>query len=317
MKHALRFGWVIGLTGLLAMGWSQSSPTAPVATVNGEEISGIEYFRRMEFLPGMGRMSGGTFIATYPGLMALRQLIDERLLLQVAKEKNVLPREEAVSKALQDRIKEQPDLLPTLGKIGISELDLKHQIRVELAEFNLATLSITVTDQEVEKHYADNPSLFTVPRRYKLRLIAVPEGDKAAVDADIAAGKPFAEIAKSRSKDPSSERGGDMPLLPESQFSELVRLALSKVKVGGTSDWIRGETGWFRFYVEDIKAAEKRPLDVALKEQVRRSMMLDRGRSRNNVEKMLNDARSKAMITVAQPGLEDMIRQWVMNPFLP
>lgn len=317
MKHVLRFGWAIGLTGLMAMGLAQSSPTAPVATVNGEEISGLDYFRRMEFLPGMGRMSGGTFIATYPGLMALRQLIDERLLLQVAKEKNVSPKEDMVTKALQDRVADQPDLLSTLGKIGITEADLKHQIRVELAEFNLATMSITVTDQEVEKHYKDNPSLFTVPRRYKMRMIAVPETDKAAVDADLAAGKPFADVAKNRSKDPTSARGGDMPLLPESQFSELVRLALSKVKVGGTSDWIRGETGWFRFLVEDIKAAEKRPLDATLKEQVRRSMMLDRGRARNNVEKMITEARTKAKITVAQPGLEDMIRQWVMNPYLP
>lgn len=295
---------------------AQSDPLKPIATVNGESISGMDYFRRMEFLPGVGRMIRGNYVSTFPGYLALRQLIDETLMLQLAQEKGVPARQSQIDESMKARLEETPNLIEDLKKVGISREDLLRQIRIELAEFNLMTMGITITDQEVERHYKDNPTLFTIPRRYKLRVIAVPDDRKGKVDAEFKANKPFAEVAKLLSTDPSASQGGEMQLLPESAFSELVRVALGKTKIGARTEWIRGETGWFLFHIDDIKPAELRKLDADLKEKVRRSMMVDRGRSRNNVEKMMNEARMKAKVEIVQPGLNEMIQAWLKSPLL-
>lgn len=298
------------IIGLSALSAAQSDPTKPIATVNGEVIGGLEYFRRMEFLPGYGRMIGSRFVESWPGYLALQQLINERLILQIAKERNVTPREADVTAELDRRVKESPTLLENLAKVGISRSDLEHQIRVDIAEFNIITQGINVTDQEVEKHYRDNPTRFTLPKRFRLRLIAVPEDKKAAVDAALGTGKPFADVAKELSADPSGREGGSLGEVPITAFSPSVIQALEATKIGSSSAWIQGNTGWFKFFVEDIKPSERIPLDDNLKRQLRRSLMLDRGRVRNNIEKLMMDARRKANISVNQPGLQELIKDW-------
>lgn len=293
--------------------FAQSDPTKPVATVNGETISGIEYFRRMEFLPGVGRMVGNRFVESYPGYLALRQMIEERLLLQLAAEKKVLPKDADVKAQLDLKLKEDPQLLENLAKVGISKADIEYQIRLDLAEFNIVTNGITVTDQEIEQHYRDNPSRFTIPKRYKLRLIAVTEGKKQEVDDQLAAGKNFADVAKALSQDSSASTGGELGEIPDTAFSELVRANLERTKIGQATAWVQGTSGWFKFLIEDIKPAEKIPLDDNLRKQLRKSLMMDRGRVRNNIEVMMADMRHKAKVTITQPGLDPIIQKWLQD----
>jgi len=293
-----------------ALASAQSDPTKPIATVNGETIGGMEYFRRMEFLPGFGKMVGARFIESWPGYLALQQLINERLMLQIAKEKNVYPKDADVTAELDLRLKNTPTLLESLAKVGITRADLERQVRVDLAEFNITTMGVNVTDQEIEQHYKDNPTRFTVPKRYKLRLIAVSEDKKAQVDSALAGGKPFADVARDMSSDPSALQGGALGEIPATAFAEVVTKLLDATKIGSTTEWIKGTSGWFKFLLEDVKASEKIPLDANTKAQLRRSLMLDRGRVRNNLDKMMSDARKKANISVNQPGLNEMIQEW-------
>lgn len=302
------------MVSLAALGSAQSDPTKPVATVNGEEIGGMEYFRRLEFLPGVGRMIGDQFVESWPGYLALQQLINERLILQVAKERNVLPTDAQVKAEVEVRTKQSPNLLENLAKVGISRQDLEHQIRVDLAEFNIITQGITITDQELEKHYNDNPTRFTIPKRFVLRLIAVQDARRADVDRELAAGKSFEEVAKALSQDPSAQNGGLLGEVPVTTFSESVVRALDATRVGQSTDWIRGNTAFFKFFVVDVKPQERIPFDDNTKRQLRRSLMLDRGRVRNNIERIMADARRRARITVTQPGLSEMIQEWQKSP---
>ena len=255
-------------------------------------------------------MVGARFIESWPGYLALQQLINERLMLQIAKEKNVYPKDADVTAELDLRLKNTPTLLESLAKVGITKADLERQVRVDLAEFNITTMGVNVTDQEIEQHYKDNPTRFTVPKRYKLRLIAVSEDKKAQVDSALAGGKPFADVARDMSSDPSALQGGALGEIPATAFAEVVTKLLDATKIGSTTEWIKGTSGWFKFLLEDVKASEKIPLDANTKAQLRRSLMLDRGRVRNNLDKMMSDARKKANISVNQPGLNEMIQEW-------
>ena len=80
------------------MGWSQVDPARVVAVINGEEIKGAEYYRRMEYLPGAGKMLGDRFAEFPPGFMAIEQIITERLVYQLAKQKHCLPTDAEIHK---------------------------------------------------------------------------------------------------------------------------------------------------------------------------------------------------------------------------
>lgn len=304
---------LLALAGSAVAGFAQSDPTKPIGTVNGEPISGMEYFRRMEFLPGVGRLVGDRFVSTYPGYLAMQQLINERLLLQLAREKNVFPRPADVQKQVDEQLKLRPDMLKNLEKVGLTRADLERQITIDLAEFNLVTMGVNITDIEVEKHYRDNQSRFTLPRRYKLRVIAVATDQKDAVDADLKAGKSFADVAKARSQASSATQGGSMgDYLSADAFADPTKIALQNTRIGQTSTWIQGETGnWFKFFVEDVKAREVIPLDAKLRDDIRRTLMVDRGRVRNNIDKMMMEMRRKARVSITQPGISDMIDEWL------
>ena len=300
---------VAAFVSLTTLSHAQSDPSKPVASVNGEAISGMDYFRRMEFLPGVGRMIGDRYVQSYPGYIALQQLINERLMLQVAKERGVMPSEAEVKAEVDVRLKKTPKMLETLTKVGLSRADLELQIRVEIAEFKIVTQGVTITNQEVDEFYKKNPSLYTVPKLYKLSLISVSEDKKEAVDEALKT-KPFADVARSLSQDPSALDGGSIGNVPANVFAPAVQSALDATKIGSSTDWIAGSSGWFKFQVNDIKPEERMVLDDSLRTQIRRQMMIDRGRARNNIEKLMGDARKKAKIVVNQSGLDEMIKEW-------
>src|SRR5471030_1100048 len=66
-------------------------PGRVVAVVNGDEIKGAEYYRRMEYLEGVGIRLGNQFAEFPPGFLAIQKIIDERLTFQLAKSKGVYP----------------------------------------------------------------------------------------------------------------------------------------------------------------------------------------------------------------------------------
>ena len=76
---------------LAAFSNGQVDPNRTIATINGEAIKGLEYYHRMEFLPGVTKRYGGQAIESPPGFLTVVELIGEKLLLQLAKEKGVMP----------------------------------------------------------------------------------------------------------------------------------------------------------------------------------------------------------------------------------
>lgn len=286
---------------LVATATAQIDPTKTVLVVNGEEIKAGEYFRRMEFLADVGRLNNGNLDVGAPGMLTLQRLIEERLLLIVAKEKGQTPTQAEVQALIAEKSELEPEFVKNWTSGGLTQSDLEYQITLEVARFKLTTMGITITDSEVEKHYKDNPTRFTVPKRYKLRVLAVKQDKKAAVDAALAGGKAFSEVAKEMSEDPSKVTGGELGLVPEDNFTGTVKQILQATKIGKASDWIQGETMSVKFFVEDIMPEKLVPLDPKLKTQLRKSLMIDRGVVKNNVEAMLREARKKVNLELKLP----------------
>ena len=280
---------------------------AAVATVNGEAIKAGDYYRRLEwFQPDP---NSAYVRANLPvGFQVLRQMISERMILQLAKSKGVAPTAPEIDARLAELYAQSPGLKAQLAESGRSESEIRSELAAQEAQFKLVTAGITITDQEVEKHYKESPAEYRLPARYALSVIAVAdEAGEKAVDAQLAAKKPFADVAKTLSIDPTTKAsGGSYGNVEETDLSGAVRDAIVATKAGGTTAWIKGEKTETRvkFLVASVTPAKVVPMDAALKTSIRRRLMLDRGNVKNSVAKDLDAATKAAVVTIAQPQFQ-------------
>ncbi len=303
----------ISLVILAATGASaQIDVNRTVMTVNGEEVKGTEYYRRMEFLTGVGMIVNNTFAQAPPGFLTLQRLLDERLLLQLAKSKGVLPAASEVKAELARRMEEDPKAFEEFTKSGFTIKDFEYRTLMDLAEFKLETQGITITDLELEKFYAANPGIFTEPKRFRLRVIAVDtDAKRTAVDADLQAGKPFPEVAKQHSIEASKSIGGLLGDLAENQLATAALKAVQTTKIGHTTDWIKDETYSTKFYLEDVIPLKKQQYDAKLKRDLRHRLMIDRGRVKNDLTKDMRAMRAKSNVVILEPQFVEAIKTYI------
>lgn len=296
----------------MGQAFAQIDPNRTVMKINGEEIKGAEYYLRMEFLPEVGRMlPGGLFESTPPGLLVLQLILEERIILQCAKDHGVFPTEAQVKDYLEQKKLRDPQTFQRMKDQGFSEDFLMYQTRIEQAQFNLITKGVNIADLEVESYYKGNQREFTTPKRVKLRVIAVQETDKSKVDSDLKSGKDFADVAKALSKDLTANKGGDLGEVPVDSFTGPIRDALEAIKIGQTTDWIQGESVFIKFLKENVIPAVIRPLDDPLKKRIRRNLMLDRGAIKNDLQKMLQETRKKVKVEIIQPQFKNEFEKFM------
>ena len=298
----------------LAAASSAQTPTldanANVATVNGEAIKAGDYYRRLEWFQPNPQSS----FATLPvGFQLLRQMISERMILQLAKSKGVAPTAPEIDARLAELYSQNPTLKAQLSDAGRSESEVRSELASQEAQFKLVTAGITITDLEVQKHYQENPSEYKEPARYKLSVIAVADdAGQSKVDTALKSGQPFAEVAKSLSIDPTTAPGGgSYGEVTETQLSENVLKPISATPAGSTTGWIKGDGTETRvkFFVNAITPAKQVPMTAELKTKIRRRLMLDRGNVKNNVSKDLDAATRAATVTITQPQFQKLYAQ--------
>ena len=287
-------------------------PNRVVLVINGEEIKGAEYYRRMEYLPGVGSQMGASFSEFPPGFLTIQQLINERLVFQLAKDKGVFPTDEEVQEELNIRQKDNPTLLKDWISSGGNSEDLKYQLRYQIAQFKLQTFGITITDTEVDNDYKTRPDTYKIPKQYKLRVVVVGTSDDTkAVDSELSAGKVFADVAKEKSIDITKSIGGEFGTVPVYKLATETQQALTDIKIGQTTKWLTtnpngGSGAYLKFLLEDVIPEKKMELDERLRRMIRRKLMADRGKIKNaTMPKELDAVRIKAKIDIKQPEFAD------------
>jgi hypothetical protein len=299
----MRLIGVISMALIAVSAMAQVDPTRVVATVNGEQIKGAEYYRRMEYLPGVGKIVGRAFANFPPGFLTLEQLITEKLLMQLAKEKNAIPTDAEIDEEMKFALEVDPEVVKDWIATGQSEAEFRAQTRFNLAQFKMLTAGVNVTDSEVDKFYKDNIVMFTNPKVVTLRVIAVQNDDQArAVDQDLAAGKAFADVAKARSLHPSNIKGGDLGKMSVADMTETALKAIENVRVGGITDWMISPGTRAKFQLVAVDPPVAKPLDSTLRKKIRRELLNTKGNIRNG-QTVVNDmraARQKAKVEITQ-----------------
>lgn len=285
--------------------------------INGEKVSRAEYVRRMEYLPGIGKATrDGNFVEVFPGLATVDFIINERLTLQIAKERGVEPTSAEVDAELAMIQRREPGLLERFMATGRTKDEYRAVVKFNLAQFRLQTEGVLVTDTEVKNLYELAKDVrFTRPPMVRLRVIAVnTDAESQEVDAELKAGKTFAATATLFSKDVSSRAGGMYGDIPLEQLSANVKDAVTKLKKGDMTAWLKSsETLLAKFFVEEVFARTTRPLDADLKEDLRRELLVRKGTGKNDVSKLLKEARQKADIKIASPEFEKAYKDSILD----
>lgn len=270
-----------------------------VAVVNGEKITKAELQSEAEKVAGKD---------------VLRNLIMEKAILQSAKKEGVYPTKEEIEKELEFRKRENPTLLDDLKKQGLTLDDYKHQIMVSLAETNLLTKGIKVTDKEVEDAFKKYKPLLD---RVRLRwIVNVSEGEIKKAKQKLESGAFFEVVAKDASQDVlTKDKGGDMGYVSLSQLRQidpkLAEVAMS-LPLGKVSDIIKLRNGYALIRVEDRRIAT---LD-SWRDFIARSVAMEKANKEGKTEKVYKSIFDEAKIEIKDPRYEG-IQNNLLTPSSP
>ncbi len=295
------FGLIaLSAMGTLSVAHAQIDLNATIAVVNGKEIKYGDYYRRMEMLEGVRKT--GQNIDMPPGFLTLDAMLTESIVLQLATEKGAAPTDVEIANETAKRLKRQPDLLEKWKATGRTEEELRGKIRYELTQFKLQTLGVTVTDAEIDQYVKDDPAVLATPAMYTLRIIVVESAiDKLAVDDQLKKGTTFAKVAESLSIDESKSRGGAFGTFPLQLLPEGLRKVVQGKTKGQVTDWFPFDKYQGKILVEDLKPESKKTLTPELRADLKIELMLFKGRIKNNLPKMVSEARQKAVVDIKRP----------------
>ncbi|MCW5937431.1 MAG: peptidyl-prolyl cis-trans isomerase [Fimbriimonadaceae bacterium] len=293
-----------------AAAFGQTSPAKTMVVVNGQAIMGGQYLKRMEVLPGVGQLVNDKFIPATPGFLTLNKLINETLMLQLAKEKGVYPSDQEIQKSYDERLKQNPDILKAFQTIGFTEADFRYDVLIQLVEFKLVTMGVNITAQEVENFYKENPSSFSHEKLYRLRVITVKgPAARESVDSALAMKKPFGEVARQYSTDATKAQEGLVGDVPETALGEAYTSVIKNREKGYVSSWLERDGASIKLFVEDVIPAKALPLDAELRESIRRDLMVTRGQVKNDLNAMMAEFRKKAKIEYQGTAFDAQLKQ--------
>jgi hypothetical protein len=154
---------------------------------------------------------------------------------------------------------------------------------------------------EVAGYYQAHAGDFARPERVRLRQILTE--DRATAEQalrEIAAGKPFEEVARRLSRDPSAASGGYQGELARGDLPPAFAEVIFALKPGEVSRLVPAEYGFHIFQVTGREPAQVVPLEQARGEILRK---LRQERADRLLRSLVQEARSRYNVTVYERNL--------------
>ena len=191
----------------------------------------------------------------------LRNLIDESLMVQKAKDEDVNVETDLIKKLDQYRQKSNlaslEDLQKDAEESGVNWEDFKEKIRRQLLMQEVMSRDvgsrIVVTREEARQFYNQHKEEFKSPGMVHLAEILISnekhkpdEADKRAKDAaaELKGGARFSDVVKKYSDDPSADQGGDIGYQKSGAIAPVIATALSKLDTNEYTDPIPIRSGF-------------------------------------------------------------------------
>lgn len=225
-----------------------------LAVVNGEAITKDALVHRLLDL-------------STSGMSQLEEMVNETLLFQAAKKQGVT----ATDAEVDARLAEVKKSIGTdeafnnyLAEQAVTREGIRHKLRVKILVEKVLADKAKVSDEDVQKTYDENKSMFQAPETVTLRIIlsATKERADEAIKR-LVGGENFADVAKAISENAdTAKQGGLLGRVVRAQLIDPgVADAAFKTEVGKYSQPIQTPRGYCILKVEARSAAASKSFD--------------------------------------------------------
>jgi peptidyl-prolyl cis-trans isomerase C len=301
------------LLALGAAGCNQPPKPEPdasvVVTVNGEVLGRAEFEQELWRELASAEASERTPEEVEPFKRALLDtLVNRMLLLQEARQHNLTVAPEEVDRQMLRLSGDYPtdgfgDALAQ-GQLSLSELRARESQRllIEKLFVHHVYARVAVTEEELRAYYAAHEADFHEPEQVHAAQIVVKGLDEARrVQAQLRAGRKFADLARRYSLSADAKVGGDLGFFPRGQMPPAFDAVVFNLRPGQVSDVVSTEYGYHLFRVNELKPARKRDFPEVRKQVEARLVKLKQAGAHEAFEKELRD---KAKIWVNEATLQ-------------
>ena len=295
---------------------AQSEPAAIAATVNGDVITVSEFYTRLQTMRAQDFIASINPLQVRPeaaGLLLLNDLINKRLILQWAARTKDLPTDAEIQTEL-DTLEKQPNVQQAIAAHLFNEDNLRLDLRVQKARYNIATASLSISPAELDAYYKKNAARYGTPERWGLSVIRTTKrGALIKITEALRAGKPFADVAREFSDDPAAkQKGGDLGVISATDpgLPQPLRDAVRKLKTGEVSPPVKVAfpqgSVWFFVRLTGREPATLPPLDT-IRKQVEQNALLELAKGYTDADKKIGEFRQSARIEINLPGYQSLL----------
>lgn len=280
-----------------------------VATVNGEVLGRAEFEQELwrELTSAEAPERTPEEVEPYKRAL-LDTLVKRMLLLQQAKQHNLAVTPEEVDRQMLRLSGDYPtdsfsDVLAQ-GQLSLAELRARESQRLIIEKLfaHHVYARVAVTEEELRAYFAAHEAEFQEPEQVHAAQIVVKGLDEARrVQAQLKAGKKFADLARRYSLSADAKVGGDLGFFPRGQMPPAFDAVVFNMRPGQISDVVSTEYGYHLFRVIEFKPARKRDLAEVRKVVETRLVKLKQAEAQEAFEK---DLRDKAKIWVNESALQ-------------
>ena len=308
---------LLGACAALCVGCSQApTPAAQadapndIASVNGTKISAKEYVdylkRKSVVQVQTGNGNQEARVVGTLGMQALRDLVNRKLLLQLAEKEGVLPSDKDVDGELEFKTKLRPDFVTFLTDQGLSMDMIRDDLKFDLAKERLQTKGITVSAADTDAYIKKHREQFTEPAQAQVFYVLVTSDKaKAAVDAKLKTTE-FPKVAGEFSEAPGAkEYQGAYPVTEIQAMPAKLQGLVNQTPAGKATSWQADGKSWVKFFVRAKQPAKPMQVSETQKEYVRRELAMDKGQREGALGKKLNELLTQSQIDVTDAYLKE------------
>jgi parvulin-like peptidyl-prolyl isomerase len=290
-----------------------------VARVNDRLITWTEFQQRLD---AVSRSPQASADASKMRKDVLDELIREKLLEERADELGVQATDEEVSIAVE-RVKRQYNLATdeeftrALASSSLTLDQLRAQLRQTITLQKVVSREVTsridMSDDSLRLEYERRKEqLFRVPETARVAEIVIrfgaddPEARQAAAArieearAKVAAGAPFADVAREYSQGTARDRGGDLGVVNRGELIDALDAAVFGVPQNDSPPPVLLPASVHLLHVSERKPAGYRPF-AEVKDELTRS--ISESLYQTKLEEFMQKLRSEAFVKIYEPDL--------------
>lgn len=254
LKSSKTYLWTAIIAAVAAAGFffaTAGSSAETIATVGGTKITKDDLYQSLVEMYGPD---------------ATESLIADQIVEKEAAKEKVTVTDKEIQEELDATIESyggEEAYTSALESSGMTEKDMKKDIKVYLQTVKLIESRVTITDEEIETYFNENKETFATAAQVEASHILVDdEATAKEVAAKLADGGDFAELAKEYSTDTASaENGGVLGYFGAGEMAEAFEKAAFAMKVGEISEPVKTDYGYHIIKVTGKKDAKEANLE--------------------------------------------------------